>query len=197
MGVAGGDGRQPKALAQRLREGVLTLAAAAVKDLDSADVSVGGVGDGALQRFRPVALITQIEGELSAVGVSGDESAAGLIDETGELGRSVHAVDVSVQAEGEEVAIVGVHLDGGDDGEGVPAGELTHLFRVPDEVVLGEADGVEARRHGRLDELVGSEEAVVGEGTSVTVEVDEQGKYALYHSLKAAASNRLRAPALP
>ncbi len=57
VSIAGGDGGQPKALAQRLREGVLTLAAAAVERFDSADVSVGGVGDGALQRLRPVALI--------------------------------------------------------------------------------------------------------------------------------------------
>ena len=68
MGVAGGDGRQAEALAKRLREGVLTLPAAAVERFDSADVSVGGVGDGALQRLRPVALIAQLEGELAAVG---------------------------------------------------------------------------------------------------------------------------------
>ncbi len=76
--------------------------------------------------------------------MSGDESAAGLIDEAGKLGGAVHAVDVAVQAEGEEVAVFRVDLDGGDDGEGVAAGQLPRLLRVPDEVVLGEADGVEA-----------------------------------------------------
>jgi len=176
MGVAGGDGGQPKALAQRLREGVLTLAAATVERFDSANVTVGWVGDSALQRLRPVALIAQLEGELTAVGVSGDESAAGLIEETGELSRSVHAVDVSVQAEGEEVAIVGVYLDAVEDGEGLAAGELPYLFGVPDEVVLGEADGIQAGGLGGLDELVGCEVAIVGERSCVGVEVDEQLK---------------------
>ncbi len=179
MGVAGGDGVQPKPLAQSLREGVLTLAAAAVERFDSADVSVGGVGDGALQRLRPVAPIAQLEGELAAVGVSGDESAASLVDETGEISRSVHAVDVSVQAEGEEVAVVGVHLHAVEDDEVMSAGQLPHLFRVPDEVVLGEAYGVQRRGLGDLDELIGCEVAIVGEGLGVGVEVDEHVGYSL------------------
>ena len=179
MSVAGGDGGQPKALSQRLREGVLTLVAAAVERFDSADVSIGGVGDGALQRLRPVAPIAQLEGELAAVGVSGDESAAGLIDEASELSRSVHAVDVSAQAEGEEVAVVGVHLDAVEDGEVVAAGQLPHLFRVPNEVVLGEADSVEAGGLGGLDQIVRREEGIVGEGLSVGVEVDEHVGYSL------------------
>ena len=118
--------------------------------------------------------------------MSGDESAAGLIDDTGELGRAVHAVDVSVEAKGEEVAIVGVHLDAVEDGEGVAAGQLPHLFRVPDEVVLGEADGIEAGGLGGLHELIGGEVAIVGEGLGVGVEIDEHVGYSLPH-LKAAA----------
>ena len=47
---------------------------------------------------------------------------------------------------------------------------------VPEEVVLGEADGVEVGGFGGFDEFVWGEEAVVGEGVGVGVEVDEHRK---------------------
>ena len=55
-------------------------------------------------------------------------------------------------------------------------GEGGDLGGVPEEVVLGEADGVEAGCLGGFDEFVGGEEAVVGEGVGVGVEVDEHRK---------------------
>src|SRR3990172_13319246 len=69
VGVAGGDGGQAEAVAELPREGVLALGAAAVQRLHGADVAVGGGGGGARQRLRPVALMAQVEGELTAVGV--------------------------------------------------------------------------------------------------------------------------------
>ena len=180
VGVAGGDGGQAEAVAELPREGVLALGAAAVQRLHGADVAVGGVGGGALQRLRPVAVMAEVEGELAAVGVSGDEGAAGLFDKPRQLRDAVHPVDVAVDAEGEEVAVLRVDLDGGDDSETVAAGEVAGRVRVPGEVVLGEADGVEAGGLGGLDQVVGGEERVVGEGLGVGVEVDEHCGMILY-----------------
>ncbi len=114
-------------------------------------------------------------GELAPVGVGGDEDPARLIDEAGQLGDAVYAVDVAVKAEGDDVAVLRVDLDAGDDGEGVAAGEIAHLVGLPREVVFGEADGIEPRRLGGLDELVGREEAIVRQRPGVGVEVDEHG----------------------
>jgi hypothetical protein len=47
------------------------------------------------------------------------------------------------------------------------------LVELPEEVVLGEADAVEARVLGGVDEIVGGQEAVVRERLRVGVDVDE------------------------
>jgi len=173
VGVAGGQCGQAEAVAELGGESVLAPGATAVQRLDGANVAVGRVGEGALQHLRPVAVVAEVEGELAAVGVSGHEGAPGLIDEAGQLTDPVHPVGVTVDAEGEEVAVLRVHLDGGDDGEAVAAGEFAGGALVPGEVVLGEAYGVEARGPGDLDQLIGGEKRIVGEGLGVGVEVDE------------------------
>ena len=102
-----------------------------------------------------------------------DHDPAALLDVVGELGGAVHAEDVAVDAEREDVAVVGTDLNAGEDEEVVLGAQLLDLSLVPDGVVLGEADGVEAGVLRPHDEVLGVKDTVVGLGPSVGVKVDE------------------------
>ena len=134
----------------------------------------GRIGDGALEGVGPVAFVTELEGELAAVGVRGDHDGARSLGEAGELVQSVHAVDEAVEAEDDDVAVFGIHLDAGNDEKVVPLRKRGGLGVVPEKVVLGEANGVESGGFRSFDELVRGEKAVVGERVGVGVEVDDQ-----------------------
>jgi hypothetical protein len=106
--------------------------------------------------------------------VSGDHDTPYGLDEGAEFVDTVHAIDVVFEAEDDDVAVLGVDLDAGDDEEVVALPQFGDLLRLPEEVVLGEADAVEAGLLRQVNEIINGKEAIVGEGLSVGVEVDQQ-----------------------
>ena len=76
----------------------------------------------------------------------GDHGAAGRIDHRRQLLDAVHAELVLLEAEDEHVAVLRVDLHSRQDEEVVFLRQGAAFGVVPEVVVLGEADAVEARR---------------------------------------------------
>ena len=155
-------------------EGVLARRTSAVLRFDGVHLCVRGIGGSALQRLGPIALVAQLEWELSTIRVGGDHHAPGSLHQGAEFVDPVHAVNVVLEAEDDDVAVFGVHLNSADDKEVVVATEFSDLLRLPEEVVLGQADAVESGALREIDQVIGDEEAIVGQRLGVGVEVDEQ-----------------------
>ena len=123
------------------------------------------LGQEALDAEKPVRLALEmaahedterraLEGELAPIGMRGDHHRAGCFRQAGELVHAVHAVDEAFEAERYYVPVLGVDLDARDNAEVVSFREGGGFGWVPEEVVLGEADGVEVGGFGGIDELV-------------------------------------------
>ncbi len=92
----------------------------------------------------------------------------------GKLVRAVHPVDVLVDAVDEDVAVVGIDLDRGEDEVVVALRQPGDLFGIPEVVVLAQADTVEPRLLRALDQVVRREIGVPRERAGMRVEVDQQ-----------------------
>ena len=87
----------------------------------------------------------------------------------------MHSEDVLVQAEGQEMSLIRVHLAAGEEQNAVTTSEAGQGVGVPEGVVFGEAETVQPKALGLQDQLFGGLEGVVGEGRGVGVQVYEHG----------------------
>ena len=83
----------------------------------------------------------------------------------------MHAVDEAIEAEDEDVAVLGVHLDAGDDEKVSGVGELVGLSGSQKKS-CSVRQTPSSPASWRLDEVVGGEVAVVGKRMRVGMEVD-------------------------
>ena len=102
-------------------------------------------------------------------GVSRDHYAAGGVNDFAEPGCGVHAVNVAVQTECEDVSHFGVDFEGVDDGEPGIAECVREFSLFPAAGVLGKADAVESNSPGFFDELFRQQAAVAAAAYSVEV----------------------------
>ena len=105
--------------------------------LDGGNLRKGGVGGGALEDFGPVTFVAELPRQLAAVGVGGDHDGAGGFGQAGKLVQAVHAVDEALETKDDDVSVLRVDFDSGDDEEVVTLGERGHFGVIPEEVVLG------------------------------------------------------------
>ena len=99
-----------------------------------------------------------------SVGMGHDHDPAGLVDELPDEGGAVHPEDVFPEAVDQKVSLFGCDLAAREDGEPIAPGQLLDLFGLPEAVVIGYAQAVEADALGFTDEPIRGEGAVYGGG---------------------------------
>ena len=108
-------------------------------------------------------------------GMGGDHKSASGGRGLAQLGSLVEAGLVPVEAEGQHVAHVGLHLHGPDQDDAVKSGEFLKLVAVPWPGVLGNAEAPQPQPVGFEDHVLRGETAVAAALGSMDMQVEESG----------------------
>ena len=109
-----------------------------------------------------------------------EERSAGCLNSLPEKWQFVHSEDVLLQSKGQEMPLFRVYLAAGEEQDAVTTSETGQGVGVPEGVVFGETETVQAKALGLQDQLLRGLEGVVGEGSGVGVQVYEhEGDYSL------------------
>ena len=110
-----------------------------------------------------------------------DHHALGRFGIAREFTCAMHAEDIPIDTEDEDVAVIGAYLNPSKDEEVVLGAELFHGLHIPDGVVLGEADSIQPGLLGANHKVFGVQDTIVRTGPRVGVKVNQHvGSKGLY-----------------
>jgi hypothetical protein len=85
----------------------------------------------------------------------------------------VHAEPITTETEDQDMAGVRIDFRSRQDEDSVASGQVRRVIRRPEIVMLGDANPVQPGGSGGVSQFVGGQEAVIGFGVGMVVEIDQ------------------------